>query len=349
MTAILLCPGALAGEDDRPAPLGPEARALLGGPLVRAQFGPAHTPAGHDIRELAHESWLRTAFGVAPDASVGAYAGWMAGATDDDWIVRPVHLHLALDHVLLSPPGGLELAGAEADALLATANGHLAGDGIELARAAHGCWRMRCREPLQLRPTGSAAASRRNVFDFLPEGADARRWRGLQSEVQLLWHEHPVNRAREARGELTVNGIWIEGRALRLAPSARFTQVVAQGTVIAGLCDATGTPRLVPASEGAVQAEVARALAAPTQHLFECRSWQQDTLDWNPQQPALGWQELYGMLEPLLHDAPRSAMLDVVLTGREQVLTLRWRGADRWKFWRRLDPTRLGVPRPAEA
>ena len=33
--------------------------------------------------------------------------------------------------------------------------------------------------------------------------------RRLQSEAQMLLHEHPLNQQREAQGKMTVNSIWI--------------------------------------------------------------------------------------------------------------------------------------------
>ena len=37
------------------------------------------------------------------------------------------------------------------------------------------------------------------------------RFRAELNELQMLLHEHPVNQAREARGELPVNSLWLWG------------------------------------------------------------------------------------------------------------------------------------------
>ena len=37
----------------------------------------------------------------------------------------------------------------------------------------------------------------RDINALLPQGSAARRWRTLMTEVQMLFHAHPVNRARE--------------------------------------------------------------------------------------------------------------------------------------------------------
>jgi len=55
----------------------------------------------------------------------------------------------------------------------------------------------------------------RNVDLWLGGGAKAHPQaaliRRLQSEVQLLLYPHPINEAREARGELAMNSFWLSG------------------------------------------------------------------------------------------------------------------------------------------
>jgi hypothetical protein len=64
--------------------------------------------------------------------------------------------------------------------------------------------------------------------DWLPEGEHARAFRKLQNEVQMLWHEHPINEARQARGLQPVNSCWLWGGAGPAAPTGRVA--IAGGT-----------------------------------------------------------------------------------------------------------------------
>ncbi|MBT9500163.1 MAG: hypothetical protein IV092_02885 [Burkholderiaceae bacterium] len=48
----------------------------------------------------------------------------------------------------------------------------------------------------------------RGVDPWMPE---PRRLRTLQNEVQMLLHNHPLNDAREAKGLLPINSVWISG------------------------------------------------------------------------------------------------------------------------------------------
>jgi hypothetical protein len=49
------------------------------------------------------------------------------------------------------------------------------------------------------------------VFDHTPDGPEARRWRTLLSEAQVLLHNHPRNAARAEAGLVPVNSLWFWG------------------------------------------------------------------------------------------------------------------------------------------
>ncbi|WP_374557182.1 phosphoglycerate mutase [Thermomonas sp.] len=50
-----------------------------------------------------------------------------------------------------------------------------------------------------------------DVFDHAPRGEAARRWRALESEVQITLHNHPHNAARLASGRVPINSLWFWG------------------------------------------------------------------------------------------------------------------------------------------
>ncbi len=87
----------------------------------------------------------------------------------------------------------------------------------ELWPAAEG-WQAACVGPLQWlvanhRFKGLESASldrvvQRNVDPWKPE---ARALRSFQNEIQMLLHRNPLIEARETRGELVPNSVWISG------------------------------------------------------------------------------------------------------------------------------------------
>jgi len=50
-----------------------------------------------------------------------------------------------------------------------------------------------------------------DVFEHAAQGSEARRWRALESEVQILLHQHPHNAARVAAGRPAINALWFWG------------------------------------------------------------------------------------------------------------------------------------------
>ena len=88
------------------------------------------------------------------------------------------------------------------------------------------------------RPLAARAAGR----DVEPRGAAAaRRAATLLNEAQMVLHAHPVNEAREARGEPAVNSVWLwgAGRAPR-SKRTRWQSVSADDPVALGLARVAG-------------------------------------------------------------------------------------------------------------
>ena len=116
----------------------------------------------------------------------------------------------------------LALDAAESRALFASAGELLSSEGFAIAWGAADRW-YAARDDLQTLATASLdRVIGRNVDRWLGTAPGARRraatrrrshrWCGaLQSEAQLLFHEHPVNDAREERGALAVNSFWLSG------------------------------------------------------------------------------------------------------------------------------------------
>ena len=70
----------------------------------------------------------------------------------------------------------------------------------------------------------------------------------------MLFHEHPVNAAREARGEPVMNSIWFWGGGTMASPGVRpFSTVFGNDPLARGLALASGVPaRPLPGHAGAM-------------------------------------------------------------------------------------------------
>ena len=189
-------------------------------------------PATSDTlpRELAHDRWLREQLArevggpvIAPGAMTAVRQ--LAPFSQDlsGWLLEPVHLHLAKDHVVLLAGASRGLSTPQAHSLIESIDPVLADDDLAVSVLSPTLWHLGASasaalpRPLQLACASFEAAAGRNIDGYLPKGDDARRYRKLFNEVQMTWHEHPVNQEREARGELPINGFWLSGP---VAPAA---------------------------------------------------------------------------------------------------------------------------------
>jgi hypothetical protein len=62
------------------------------------------------------------------------------------------------------------------------------------------------------------------LSDWWPQEDSLREWRRLLNEIQMVWHEHPVNIARAERGEVPINSLWLFGGAKGWSPDHSAVQ-----------------------------------------------------------------------------------------------------------------------------
>ncbi|MDR2092192.1 MAG: hypothetical protein LBP58_02590 [Azoarcus sp.] len=133
----------------------------------------------------------------------------------------PVNLALTRDYLLAGDFVDGEIEAAEANALCAALNQDIPGLG-QFSAVTPTRWYLRIDRPPAARFALLHEIIGRPIQDFLPEGdeADARFWRHTLNEIQILLHNHPVNRAREAAGRRTINSLWFWGASAHAAPDA---------------------------------------------------------------------------------------------------------------------------------
>lgn len=190
-----------------------------------------YTGADPAARTLPHEAWLARALGLAAPGS-GADAGApfapaaMRGCGLDPqpghwFIVQPAHVQLSRTHLLLADPRQLRLADSESRALFELARPCFEDTGKTLVYGGPELWFVRADDWAGMDTATPDAAIAQNLSDWVPEGPPSRDFRKLQNEIQMTWHEHPVNEARQARGLTPVNSIWLwAGAAANAAPAA---------------------------------------------------------------------------------------------------------------------------------
>ncbi|SFU62715.1 hypothetical protein [Pseudoduganella namucuonensis] len=167
-----------------------------------------------EARLLPHEAWLARAHGAAgPDEAPFAHAVMRGlGLPDrEGWwfVVQPVHVQLARTHLTMADPRHLRLEDADSRALFDLVQPYFDEVGKPLLYGSANLWFMRADDWRELRTASPDAAAGENLADWMPDGPTKRDFRKLQNEVQMLWHEHPVNEARQQGGLQPVNSFWL--------------------------------------------------------------------------------------------------------------------------------------------
>jgi hypothetical protein len=207
----------------------------------------ALTPVARDDGEATslsppHERALAAAWhwqggdGALPFAAHAAAADGI-DTGDLAWaLLTPGHWQLGRDDVVLLDPEAIEIDDDESTSLFETLRPQFESEGF---RAAWGHARRWYAGRDDLDGFATASLDRtigRNVDQWIraadaaqavPQRDTSRLVRRLQSEAQLLFHQHPVNDAREERGALAVNSFWLSGCGRQQPADAAATPDVA--------------------------------------------------------------------------------------------------------------------------
>jgi hypothetical protein len=175
--------------------------------------GTAATLSPPHERALAAAWGWHGADGLLPFAARAAARDGIATA-DTAWgLITPAHWQLGRDQVVMTDPARLELGDAESRALFDAVRESFESEGFVVAYVDACRWYIG-RADLDAMATASLdRAVGRSVDRWLGGGTAAvgRLLRRLQSEVQLTLYVHPVNEAREQRGQPAVNSFWLSG------------------------------------------------------------------------------------------------------------------------------------------
>jgi hypothetical protein len=182
---------------------------------------------------LTQQQWLRgdEYSPHAPHERVWAQTmGWPHGETDAlpwaAWLARqdgldtrqgawglmtPCHWLMGHDHLTMLHPDELALGEDEARAVFAAIAPLFSEDGWQIHWGAPTRWYV-CHDTLADLPTASLdRVLGRNPDLWMPDHPQARLIKRLQSEVQMLLYQLPLNDQRQERGAYPVNSFWLSG------------------------------------------------------------------------------------------------------------------------------------------
>ena len=207
-----------------------------------AKYLPEHAPSLVDI--LGHtrtrmedfdpiaagcttfEAWqlAQAGFPGEPDMPLGAGLGPLlarspAGGPAPVWLADFVHLALGTDQASLIPAESLAPSLKEARALLEAIEPALTEAGFT-ARLIDAL-RLQITLPPGLAPLTASpnTVAGQSLQAWWATDPGSRPWRRALNEIQMIWHDHPVNEARQNCGQLPINALWLYGGARPWTPA----------------------------------------------------------------------------------------------------------------------------------
>lgn len=208
--------------------------------------------------------------------------------------------------------GRMQLSMAEAHALVDALRPVFDEAGMRLEASSTERWHLRLPAAVELPAFATPEqALGEDLFAYLPQGREGRRWRLLFNEAQVLLHQHPLQAARTARGLPPVSCLWLWG-AGRLPGQVRspLAGVVGDDLLLQALAAQAGVPQVayMPANIGTAAA-----------------GWLVDLQDVPADDIAHG-------IWPSLQALARRQPVCFAFAGGERWLH---RPSHRWRYWRR--------------
>ncbi len=241
----------------------------------------------------------------------------LGDAADNIWVCAdPAYVQPDMGGARMLACSGFDLTDAEVAALTRVLKPLFGDAGLLLEASSSEHWQLRLpkNRPLpDFDPPEEVLGD--SLLAHLPEGRHARSWQALFNEVQLLLHQHPVNRARQQQGVWPVNCLWFWGAgSLPLQISTQLAWVMGEDRKLLALAAQAGVPCYRQAGRHQHPGELAgNGLMDSTQLRSHDlgQAWQ-----W-----AMTW----------LHAARKRELHGLGLDGR------RWRlrSRDRLRFWHR--------------
>jgi hypothetical protein len=176
---------------------------------------------------LPHERLQAQALGWPLEAATLPWAAWQRAqqgqpsAKPQAWMT-PCHWQVGMDQVVMADPAHLRLSDEESQQLLQAMQPFLQEDGLQVTWHSALMWHLQGAMLADLPTASLDRVIGQNVKDWLPNSPAARPLQRLQSEMQMLLYNHPVNDARDTRRQHTVNAFWLHGAGTlpAITPSA---------------------------------------------------------------------------------------------------------------------------------
>jgi hypothetical protein len=191
------------------------------------------------------EVWLCKKFGIDENsiAPITLLADGMQPGTHYWLRADPVGINMHKDQITLK--SDIALGADEAARFCDSLNTHFAADGLKFYAPHPQRWYLKLEQPPAIETFPLPQTVGASMHEYLPFGEEALRWHGISNEIQMLFHEHGVNQAREREGKHPVNGVWFWGGGkLQRALLKPYDGVLGDSELARAFAQAAGLPVL---------------------------------------------------------------------------------------------------------
>lgn len=140
-------------------------------------------------------------------------------------IITPCHWQVGMNDVVMQNPADIQLSAEESQALLLAIQPYFAEDDIEVTYESPVVWRAKGSMFQDLPLAAIDKAVGQHVNAWMPSAPQARPLQRLQSEMQMLLYQHPVNDQRSLQGRWTVNSFWVHRQLNQLFEATSPAQI----------------------------------------------------------------------------------------------------------------------------
>jgi len=191
------------------------------------------------------EAWLCNKFGI-DESSIAPITLLADGIQPGShyWLrADPVGITMQKDQVILR--SDIALVAGEAARLCESLNAHFAVEGLQFYAPHPQRWYLKLEQPPAITTFSLPQAAGASMHEYLPFGENALRWHRISNEIQMLFHEHGVNQAREREGKHPVNGVWFWGGGKHQAELLKpYDGVLGDSELARAFAQAAGLPVL---------------------------------------------------------------------------------------------------------
>jgi hypothetical protein len=189
-----------------------------------------------------------------PGQTVGANMALRVAEVKDGldpvYVAELTSVNIGRDRMSMIQPSLLEVTQAECDELFESVSMLWDGTGLSALPINARQWRVWLPEPAVMDSITPAAASNYNITDWWPQDPSLKNWRKLVNEIQMVWHDHPVNERRAELGQPPINSVWLFGGAIPRATTSASKEAIAHGRSDNQTNSSIYSPALMPPMNG---------------------------------------------------------------------------------------------------